>query len=144
MWMPVIQFAVMKAGAASVVIDPSQTKERIKMMIETVRSELILCAPSTVSLISLTTGREPFVVQDETISNFAEQGDDGGFETILPLVKPSDLLYVVFTSGTTGNPKGATITHSNFTSAVKLQKDLLHFKPTARVANFCSYAFDVA
>lgn len=144
MWMPVTQFAVMKAGAASVVIDPSQTKERIKMMIETVRSELILCAPSTVSLISLTTGREPFVVQDETISNFAEQGDDGGFETILPLVKPSDLLYVVFTSGTTGNPKGATITHSNFTSAVKLQKDLLHFKPTARVANFCSYAFDVA
>lgn len=144
MWMPVTQFAVMKAGAACVVIDPSQTKERFKTMIETIGSGLILCAPSTASMVSLITGREPFVVQDETISNFAQQGDDGGFETLLPFVKPSDLLYVVFTSGTTGNPKGAMVTHSNFTSAVKHQREFLHFKPTVRVADFCSYAFDVA
>ncbi|TVY17240.1 Nonribosomal peptide synthetase dtxS1, partial [Lachnellula arida] len=144
MWMPVAQFGVMKAGAACVVIDPSQTKERFKAMIETVGSGIILCAPSTASLVSLITGREPFVVQDETISNFAQQGDDGGFETLLPFVKPSDLLYVVFTSGTTGKPKGSMMTHSNFTSAVKHQQDFLHFKPTVRVADFCSYAFDVA
>jgi amino acid adenylation domain-containing protein/thioester reductase-like protein len=144
MWMPVTQYAVMKVGAASVAIDPSQTKERIKTIIDAVGPGLILCAPSTAFLVSSITGRDPFVVQQDTISELPEHGDHGGFETILPHVKPSDVLYVVFTSGTTGNPKGAAITHSNFTSAVKLQRDLLHFKPTARVANFCSCAFDVA
>lgn len=144
MWVPVSQFAVMKAGAASVVIDPSQTKERIKMIIDIVGPGLILCAPSTAVLVSLLTERKPFVVQNETVSELPEQRDDGGFGTTLPLVKPSDLLYVVFTSGTTGNPKGAAIKHSNFTSAIKHQNKDLNFKPTARVAGFCSYAFDVS
>ena len=144
MLVPVSQFAVMKAGAASVVIDPSQTKERIKRMIEIVGPGLVLCAPSTAPLVSLITDQEPFVVQKETVSALSEQRQDGGFAATLPIVKPSDLLYVVFTSGTTGNPKGAAITHANFTSAIKHQNEYLNFKPTARVAGFCSYAFDVS
>lgn len=144
MWVTVSQFAVMKAGAASVVIDPSQTKERIKTMIDIVGPGLILCAPSTAPLVSLITERKLFVVQKETVSELPEQRQNGGFGTTLPIVKPSDLLYVVFTSGTTGNPKGAAITHSNFTSAIKHQNEYLYFKPTARVAGFCSYAFDVS
>ncbi|KAE8419880.1 hypothetical protein BDV36DRAFT_293772 [Aspergillus pseudocaelatus] len=144
MWVPVSQFAVIKAGAASVVIDPSQTKERIKTMIDIVGPGLILCAPSTAPLVSLITEREPFVVQQETVSELLEKRQNGGLGTTLPIVKPSDLLYVVFTSGTTGNPKGAAITHANFTSAIKHQNKYLNFKPTARVAGFCSYAFDVS
>lgn len=143
MWVAVSQFAVMKAGAASVVIDPSQTKERIKSMIDIVGPGLILCAPLIAPLVSLITERKPFVVQKETVSE-PEPSQNGGFETTLPIVKPTDLLYVVFTSGTTGNPKGAAITHSNFTSAIKHQNEYLNFKPTARVAGFCSYAFDVS
>ncbi|KAG2007942.1 hypothetical protein GB937_008135 [Aspergillus fischeri] len=144
MWVTVSQFAVMKAGAASVVIDPSQTKERIKTIIDIVGPGLILCAPSTAPLVSLITKRNVFVVQKDTVSDLPEQRQNGGFGTTLPVVKPSDLLYVVFTSGTTGNPKGAAITHSNFTSASKHQNRYLNFKPTARVAGFCSYAFDVS
>ncbi|OTA90727.1 hypothetical protein M434DRAFT_397814 [Hypoxylon sp. CO27-5] len=144
MWVAVSQFAVMKAGAASVVIDPSQTKERIRTMIDIVGPGLILCSPSTAPLVSLITERKPLVVQKETVSELLEQRQNGGFGATLPIVKPSDLLYVVFTSGTTGNPKGAAITHSNFTSAIKHQNAYLNFKPTARVAGFCSYAFDVS
>ncbi|KAF9875045.1 putative nonribosomal peptide synthase [Colletotrichum karsti] len=144
MWVAVSQFAVMKAGAASVVIDPSQTKERIKTMIDIVGPGLVLCSPSTAPLASSVTEREPFVVCKESASELFGQKQDAGFETTLPIVKPSDLLYVVFTSGTTGNPKGAAITHSNFTSAIKHQNKYLNFKPTARVAGFCSYAFDVS
>ncbi|PLB36947.1 uncharacterized protein BDW47DRAFT_126854 [Aspergillus candidus] len=144
MWVPVTQFAVMKAGAVSVVIDPSQTKDRISKMIDIVGLGLILCAPSTAPLVSLITERTPFVVQKETILEVPEQRQSGDAGTALPVGKPSDLLYVVFTSGTTGNPKGAAITHSNFTSAVKHQSEYKNFHPTARVAGFCSYAFDVS
>ncbi|KAI0123358.1 hypothetical protein BJ170DRAFT_660160 [Xylariales sp. AK1849] len=142
--MPIAQIAVMKAGAASVTIDPSQTKKRLKYITEYIGSELIVCAPSTASLIADISGREPFVVQAEIISEFPQHGDDEGFEVVLPCVKPSDLLYVVFTSGSTGDPKGAMVTHANFAAAVKHQKSLLHFKSTSRVADFSSYAFDAS
>lgn len=143
MWMPVAQFAVMKAGAASVGIDPAQTKDRIKTIIESVGDGLVLSGSSTASLVSNITGREPFVVQHETILDTSKQGGDEDFAAVLRPIKPSDLLYLVFTSGTTGTPKGATTTHANFLSAIRHQKDLLNRKPTSRVANFSSYAFDI-
>ncbi|KAG9529480.1 nonribosomal peptide synthase 11, partial [Aureobasidium melanogenum] len=144
MWVPVAQFAVMKAGAASVVIDPSQAKERVKKIIDVVGPGLVLFGPATASLASSVAQRQSFMVHWETVSALRDPNDDDDFDTALPAVKPSDLLYVVFTSGTTGNPKGAAITHSNFTSAIRHQNKYLNFKPMARVAGFCSYAFDVS
>lgn len=145
MWVPVCQFAVMKAGAASTVIDPSQTEARIKTIIDNAGHGLVLCSPATAPLVSRVTERQSLVVEKGTVAALSEtilKAD--GFEMTLPAVKPSDLLYVVFTSGTTGNPKGVKITHSNFASAIKHQNEHLNFKPTARVADFCSYAFDVS
>ncbi|KAJ5710002.1 nonribosomal peptide synthase [Penicillium malachiteum] len=64
--------------------------------------------------------------------------------TLLPIVQPSDLLYVVFTSGSTGLPKGALVTHQNFSSAIQHQQHSLGIVSTSRVYDFVSYAFDVA
>ncbi|KAK9417247.1 putative Nonribosomal peptide synthetase [Seiridium unicorne] len=142
--MPIAQIAVMKAGAACVTIDPSQTEERLKYIIEYVGSELIVCASSTANLVLSLTGKAPFVVSIDTILGSKQENTEDDFELVLPTVHPSDLLFAVFTSGSTGNPKGAMVTHSNFTSAVEHQKDLLKFTETSKVADFCSYAFDVS
>ena len=58
--------------------------------------------------------------------------------------RTSDLLYAVFTSGTTGTPKGVLITHANFSSAVKHQAAVLGFSSRSRVFDFASYSFDAA
>ncbi|HUP63824.1 MAG TPA: long-chain fatty acid--CoA ligase [Thermoanaerobaculia bacterium] len=46
------------------------------------------------------------------------EGPDA-FGKLLHQRKPSDLATLVYTSGTTGNPKGAMLTHGNITSNVK-------------------------
>lgn len=58
-------------------------------------------------------------------------------------VQPSDRLYLIYTSGSTGVPKGAVITHGNFSSAIRHQQERLLMSDDCRVYDFVSYAFDV-
>jgi long-chain acyl-CoA synthetase len=46
-------------------------------------------------------------------------------EELAAAVSPSDLASIVYTSGTTGDPKGVMLTHSNFVSNVKASLEVL-------------------
>ncbi|MFH1983738.1 MAG: long-chain fatty acid--CoA ligase [Pseudomonadota bacterium] len=46
--------------------------------------------------------------------------DEGRFETLSAAVTPSDLATLVYTSGTTGRPKGAMITHGNIMAVIRM------------------------
>ena len=43
----------------------------------------------------------------------------GEYADLLKLVEPSDLATIIYTSGTSGNPKGVMLTHSNFLQNVR-------------------------
>lgn len=62
----------------------------------------------------------------------------------LPGVAPRDLAYIVFTSGSTGEPKGVMVQHGAlgaYCAAVNRSYDL---RPDDRVLQFASASFDVA
>ncbi|KAA8575943.1 hypothetical protein EYC84_006108 [Monilinia fructicola] len=138
MWTPVAVLGVVKAGAAFVLLDSNLPDERLQVIVHQVSPKLVLA-----SLQNRDLGSRLFqnvvIVGPESL---------GGKQPLLPsthlATHPSSVVYIVFTSGSTGVPKGCVITHQNLCSALHHQIISLGFEPTSRVFDFSSYSFDVA
>jgi amino acid adenylation domain-containing protein len=137
LWTIVSMLAVMKAGGAFVLVDPSLPAERIAVMANTVDAKIALCSPNTFSLVNDLV---------DTVIKIDDQARD------LPLLSvdefpirpsPKDALYVVFTSGSTGVPKGIVIDHAAFCSCASVSKNVLGLSNQSRSLQFASYAFDI-
>ncbi|KAK6425930.1 NRPS protein, partial [Elasticomyces elasticus] len=135
--MPVAMLGVMKAGGASVAMDMDQPEDRLYSILQQVQSRVLLSSPLNGD-IAARLGANTILFVDDTYLAGAPPTPARD----LPGVNPSNMAYVVFTSGTTGTPKGAIITHENFSSAIVHQQEKLKFHPAARIFDFASYAFD--
>jgi long-chain acyl-CoA synthetase len=60
---------------------------------------------------------------------FEEESGRGRFDELRGSRKPADLATIVYTSGTTGNPKGAMLTHGNIASNVAAVTKVLPLQP---------------
>ena len=59
-------------------------------------------------------------------------------------ISPSDGAYIIYTSGTTANPKGVNVSHGNVTNLLTAAPGNLDIRPGIRVAQLLSVSFDMA
>lgn len=137
MWTVVAVLAIMKAGGAFVLMDPSQPEARLRSIVGQVEPNVMLTSQTQHSLASRLT-------HDEKITVVAPPIIAGISKIELPSVPASAMLYVVFTSGSTGEPKGVVISHASYTSGALPRAQIVGYKTTSRVLDFASYAFDVS
>lgn len=138
-WAIVAQLGVLKAGGAFVPLDPSHPESRLTHLVNDVGAGIVLCSPlhkDKVSKVAKTT----FVVDRRTISQLSN------LPTTPPSsgARPSDPAYVIFTSGTTGLPKGTIIEHGSVTTSALANSEALFLRPSSRVLQFASYTFDAS
>ncbi|WP_339373136.1 non-ribosomal peptide synthetase, partial [Paenibacillus elgii] len=124
--------AILKAGGATVPIDPEYPEERIRYMLEDSGVRLLLTQNHLRE-------RASFAGKLLELNDPEIYGADGS--NLERNNGSSDLAYVIYTSGTTGKPKGNLTTHRNIVQLVQAT-NYIDITPKDNVLQLSSYAFD--
>lgn len=104
---------VLKAGGAYVPVDPSLPLARRRALVEDCGARLVVARAS--GFLGDGAGTGAAVLDEGAWASLDVDGARG--ENLLEGARPDNLAYVVYTSGTTGAPKGVGVTHANLRSA---------------------------
>ncbi|RMZ87491.1 hypothetical protein DV736_g5282, partial [Chaetothyriales sp. CBS 134916] len=137
-WAVVSILAINKAGAAFVAIDPSHPPSRIGALVQTTKASMGLTSPSHFHLLD--DHLENVIVVTAT---FLKNLDIHPYLQLAP-VKPSNLAYMISTSGSTGVPKSILVEHRSLSTAILRLVAPLSITSKSRVLQFAAYTFDVS
>lgn len=139
-WAVVAALATMKTGAAYGWIDFDAPTDRCNAIVSKLAAVLVLGDAVTTPKFE---GISPTFVVEE-ISDSLCQSNAMVATTDLPDVSPSDTAFVLFTSGSSGEPKGAAIQHFAMASSSFAHGRAQSVGPGSRVFQFAAFTFDVA
>ncbi|WP_328423460.1 non-ribosomal peptide synthetase [Streptomyces sp. NBC_00443] len=131
--MGIAALAVLRAGCAYVPLDPAHPAARLAYMVTNSGTSLLLTAEETTSL---TATDVPELRVDEATE---------AAPAFTPVTcAPGDLAYVLYTSGSTGVPKGVAVEHRSLLNLAMNVRPVFPVTAQDRVLQFVSFGFDVA
>ncbi len=130
---------ILKAGGAYVPIDPAYPKERIEYIVEDCRTELLLTQQHLMNLVD---------IQCETIQLDDPAIYEAGYDQVIDNSQvrsgPHDLVYAVYTSGTTGTPKGVMIEHHALVNLCQWHRRVFEVTEADRATKLAGFGFDAS
>ncbi|WP_212004576.1 non-ribosomal peptide synthetase [Chitinophaga sp. HK235] len=137
--MVVAILGILKAGGAYVPIDPEYPAARIQYMIADTRSKILLTSHACREKVNMYPDLELIVIDSDWEQLAAALKYDPPAATAA-----TSLAYVLYTSGTTGQPKGVEMTAGALLNLLLWQKGELGDISGKRVLQFASLNFDAS
>ncbi len=132
--------AILKAGAAYVPLDSESPPTRIAECLEDAEPQLVVVSDAK-AVIGFSLKAK--VVSLDALLAEADRQEIVSFNSTSIGVLPSDLAYIIFTSGTTGRPKGVPIAHESLSNYVSGNQEVcMRVERTDRVLQAFSPASD--
>ncbi|MEA2175746.1 MAG: hypothetical protein QOD00_3338 [Blastocatellia bacterium] len=130
--------AILKAGGAYVAFDPEAPPERLAYMMEDAGSRLLLT--QRMLLDQLAPKHREIICLDEIWQRLSEESE----ENPASVVSPDNLIYIVYTSGSTGQPKGIAMIHRALVNIIYFQIQRSGVDKRPRTLQFASLSFDIS
>ena len=134
-WSAIVLLAIEQAGGVAVFLESSYSQERIGHIIKITELQWLVAS------------------EEETCRFFSELGvttinarqtQQTQHDTQLPSYPASNKAYIVFTSGSTGVPKGVAVSHAALCSSIASHGKAMGMDPTSRMLHYSAYTFDVS
>ena len=132
-WMPIASLGVLKAGCGYQPLDPSYPKERLNFMMQDAAAKLLIADEELCPIVDEYQGP---VLLTKDIAGLPDQA--------APEVEitPDQLFIMLYTSGSTGIPKGCQLTHGNLVAFCHWYQRYYSLQAEHNVAAYASYGFD--
>jgi len=137
--MIVALLAVLKAGGAYVPLDPAYPRARLDLILEDTGAPLILTRKSLASSVLPQDMTQILLIDDEMETPNPSQGEQNLRQT----AGPTNLAYVMYTSGSTGQPKGVMVEHRGILRLVR-GTNYCHFGADEIFLQFAPMSFDAS
>ncbi len=160
--------AILKSGAAYVPIDPTYPAGRMNYILKHARIKTLVTDPALINVLDelfpadKENRTEGTVLESIVLLGDANQGQCESFgkivnnvvtaaswgalsgERVELSIDPQDNMVVLFTSGSTGNPKGVVLNHEGYNNRLEWHQKLFQLRPGEKVAQKTSCCFDVS
>jgi amino acid adenylation domain-containing protein len=132
--------AIVKAGGAYVPLDPAYPKARLDLILQDAGEPLIVTRASLASSLLTEHSTRILSLDDESTSfQDSEQEQQNPEQTAVS----RNLAYVMYTSGSTGQPKGVMVEHRGIVRLVR-DTNYCRFGPDEKFLQFAPISFDAS
>ncbi len=135
-WMLLASLAVLKAGCGYQPLDPSYPQDRLNFMAKDAGARLLIVDEDLRDLLNEYDGD---VLLTGDIADLIADTPEGSVD----FSRKNGLVTLLYTSGSTGVPKGCMLEHRNLVAFGHATRTTLDISTDSRIAAYASFGFDV-